>query len=86
MPLSTLTAKGQVTIPYEIRRQMGLKTGDRLEFRLDGTGQLVVRPAIQPSYKRLSGMLRHRAKERPVTIDDMRQAVRRRAATKERPR
>ncbi len=32
MPSTILTTKGQVTIPVEVRREMGLKTGDRLEF------------------------------------------------------
>lgn len=32
MPTS-VTSKGQVTVPVEVRRQLGLKTGDLLEFR-----------------------------------------------------
>jgi len=33
MPLqSTLTSKGQVTVPVEIRRKLGLRQGDRVEF------------------------------------------------------
>lgn len=29
---SSVTSKGQVTIPQEIRRRLGLRTGDRVEF------------------------------------------------------
>ena len=29
---STISSKGQVTVPLEIRRRLGLKTGDRVEF------------------------------------------------------
>jgi AbrB family looped-hinge helix DNA binding protein len=29
---ATLTSKGQITLPVEIRRRLGLKTGDILEF------------------------------------------------------
>lgn len=32
--ISTLTGKGQVTVPAEIRRALGLKAQDRLLFRL----------------------------------------------------
>ena len=32
MPISTLTSKGQVTIPKEIRSRMGLKTGTGWSF------------------------------------------------------
>jgi AbrB family looped-hinge helix DNA binding protein len=33
---TTVTRKGQVTIPVEIRRTMGLKEGDQIAFVLDG--------------------------------------------------
>lgn len=32
MELAKVTAKGQVTIPVEIRRKLGLNTGDKLLF------------------------------------------------------
>lgn len=31
---ATMTSKGQVTVPVEVRRQLGLKTGDRLLFEV----------------------------------------------------
>lgn len=33
---ATLTSKGQITVPREVRRQLGLKTGDKLLFESDG--------------------------------------------------
>ena len=86
MPISTLTSKGQVTIPKEIRSRMGLKTGDRLEFRIDDQGRVTVRPAGEPTYLRLRGMLHRYAKERPVTVEEMREAVQQGAAEKFGPR
>jgi AbrB family looped-hinge helix DNA binding protein len=33
-----VTSKGQVTIPREIRRRLGVRAGDRLEFEEDAQG------------------------------------------------
>jgi len=44
MPASTLTSKGQVTIPQEIREALQLRKGQRLDFRVDTRGRLIVEP------------------------------------------
>lgn len=41
---SVVSTKGQVTVPQEIRRRLGLKVGDRVEFVVDG-GRTTIRPA-----------------------------------------
>lgn len=33
-----MTSKGQVTVPVEIRRALGLRPGDRLAFETNGAG------------------------------------------------
>ena len=33
-----VTSKGQVTLPYEIRRAMGVRPGDKVEFETNWTG------------------------------------------------
>jgi len=38
-----ITSKGQITVPLEVRRLLGVRTGDRLLFESDGNG-LRVRP------------------------------------------
>jgi antitoxin PrlF len=35
MAFSTISSKGQVTVPVEVRTRLGLKTGDRVEFVLE---------------------------------------------------
>lgn len=37
---ATLTSKGQITIPLSIRRHLGLKPGDKLEF--DETAPILI--------------------------------------------
>lgn len=41
---STLTSKGQITVPVEIRKRLGLKRGDRVEFVVEN-GHAAFRPA-----------------------------------------
>ena len=36
MQITTITRKGQVTIPKEIREDLGLKSGDKIAFRKEG--------------------------------------------------
>lgn len=50
MPAATLTEKGQVVIPAEIRAKHGLTPGTQVEFVDEGgTIRLVVRRRVTPS-------------------------------------
>ena len=42
---NTLTSKGQVTIPKRIRDSLGLKAGSKIDFVLNESGDVVVKPA-----------------------------------------
>jgi AbrB family looped-hinge helix DNA binding protein len=44
MPFSTLTSKGQITIPNSIRKRFHLRTGNRLEFRVTKEGEIKLSP------------------------------------------
>jgi antitoxin PrlF len=41
---STMSSEGQLTVPQEIRKRLGLETGDRVEFVME-EGRTVIRPA-----------------------------------------
>jgi antitoxin PrlF len=41
---STISSKGQVTVPQEIRKRLGLEAGDRVEFVVE-EDRTVIRPA-----------------------------------------
>lgn len=43
MKASTVTVKGQVTIPREIRHRLGVKPGDRVRFREQENGVVIER-------------------------------------------
>ena len=43
MSETTLTSKGQVTVPREIRDRLGLASGDKLAFTLLSDGTIVMR-------------------------------------------
>lgn len=44
MPRAKLTSKGQITIPAEVRRALGVDTGDTLAFEVRGDYAVVSRP------------------------------------------
>jgi antitoxin PrlF len=57
---STVTSRGQVTIPKPIRDRLGIKPGMKVAFRLDGDGRAVLSaepPAAAPAnrFERLRG-------------------------------
>ena len=35
---ATITSKGQITVPREVRRMLGVRSGDKLLFESDGKG------------------------------------------------
>ena len=82
MTTSTLTSKGQVTIPKEIRDRLSLRPGDILDFRFDETGKVVIEPLSDEPLGRLPGLLAHLAAAEPVAVDAMRRALRDRARDK----
>jgi AbrB family looped-hinge helix DNA binding protein len=70
MPLlaSTITAKGQMTVPVEIRRILNLKPGDRVEFALSPDGRVFLR-ALNLPIEALFGALSHLTAD-PAYADD----------------
>jgi antitoxin PrlF len=44
MPTATITSKGQITIPAEIRKKLRLKTGDKVDFYESAEGKIIFHP------------------------------------------
>ncbi|HUP47885.1 MAG TPA: AbrB/MazE/SpoVT family DNA-binding domain-containing protein [Thermoanaerobaculia bacterium] len=76
MPRSTLTSKGQITLPKEVRDHLGLQTGDRVNFEIRD-GAVVVEPETT-DIRTLRGIARRRG--RPVTLEEMDAAIRKGAS------
>jgi len=76
MPAATLSSKGQVVIPKVIRERLGLHPGDTLDFLVQESGDVLIRPAVV-DVRSLRGML-HRPGMRPVSIEEMNRAIRER--------
>ncbi len=76
MPESTVTSKGQTTIPGEIRRHLKLKPGDRVEFVVQRDGKVVLVPATV-DVSELRGLLA--PAPRRVALKQMEAAIRKRA-------
>ena len=72
MTTATITSKGQVTIPKDVRSRLGIGTGDRVEFVeiQDGVFQIV---AVTQDVQVLKGIVPKPKK--PVTIEEMNQAI-----------
>ena len=79
MPSATLTSKGQVTIPKEVREALGLETGDRIDFVAERPGEYKVVPATR-DIRDLKGIVPKPKK--PVTVEEMNRAIARRAAAR----
>ena len=80
MPLarSKLTAQGQISIPAEVRRRLGVGPGSVLEWDQEGE-RIVVRRSGRYTSEDLHRAVFPKDRPRPRTLADMKEGVRRRA-------
>ncbi len=70
---STITTKGQITIPKDIRNILNIGKGDRVEFLVDANGAVTILPVANDIIA-LKGLV---AKpEKYVSLEDMKNAIR----------
>ncbi len=70
--LAVVSSKGQLPLPKEIRAQLGLKAGSRLDLGVNERGWLLVRPVTNNALG-LAGLLRHPG-QAAVSIEAMAEA------------
>jgi len=77
MSTATLTTKGQITIPADVRRLLNVQAGDRVEFVQIEPGRFELVPATR-SVRELKGLFGKPG--RTVSIDEMNQTIAERGA------
>lgn len=81
MASSRITSKGQITVPKAIRETLGVVPGDRIAFRVEEDGRVLVEPETG-DLRTLRGVLKPR--QGGVSVEDMAAAVRERAVKRSR--
>lgn len=71
---ATMTSKGQLTIPKQVRDRLGLHAGDRIEFVEEGDVVMLRKRTF--SLDDLGGMLSQYAGDKPIDRDDIEAARR----------
>jgi antitoxin PrlF len=83
MSTATLTSKGQITLPQDVRRSLRLQAGDKLAFVPDGEDGFRI-TAVRKEVQALRGRFAGRVAE-AVGLEEMDDAIRSEAADRRRP-
>jgi antitoxin PrlF len=75
---ATVTSKGQVTLPSELRKRLGIQKGSRIRFTIPSSGPVQVEP-VRYELEDLWRMANNGSKpERVMSFDEMNAAKARR--------
>ncbi len=69
-----VTSKGQVTLPKKLRETLGIHEGDHIEFAVKAPNNASIRKLAAPGSS--AGALKHLAKGKPLTVEEMDEAIR----------
>jgi antitoxin PrlF len=73
MTIARVSSRGRVTIPLEVRQQLAIGAGSRINFLLTANGTCVMEP-VGMSLRSLEGVF-HQARRKPVPLDDLESAI-----------
>lgn len=76
LPRSKVTAQGQISIPAEVRRKLGIGPGSILEWHEEGD-QVMVRRSGTFSSEDIHRALFGKKAPQPRTLDELREGIRR---------
>ena len=75
MHTATMTSKGQMTVPKQIRDRLRIGAGDLVDFTINDRGEIVVRAATS-DVNELRGLLRaDRTRKAAIGIEQMNAAI-----------
>ena len=75
---SKITAQGQISVPAEVRRKLGVRPGSVIEWDQEGD-KVIVRRAGRYSFEDIHRALFPKAPPKPRTTEEMKGGVRQRA-------
>ena len=77
MILSTITSKGQITIPKRIRELLHLFSGDKVEFVFNDNNEVVLKPVTKKASDVFASLSKYQ-KKAPVSIEEMNDGIKQR--------
>ena len=75
MNLAKLSANGQITVPVEVRRRLGLKSGDKILFFQNEDGEIVLSNASATAIRKAQNAFAGLAEKLGVKDEDDVQAL-----------
>lgn len=75
MAVATMTSKGQITVPVDVREALHLEAGTRVDFRLDEASGTVTLVPLTRTVDEVFGMLKGRTNGKRLSLRDMDEAI-----------
>jgi AbrB family looped-hinge helix DNA binding protein len=76
MSIATVTSKGQITLPKELRERLHIAAGERIEFRIDEESSTATLIPLNKRVEDLFGMLKRKNNRKAVTTEKMDESIR----------
>jgi AbrB family looped-hinge helix DNA binding protein len=80
MAIATITSKGQVTLPADVRRYLHLDTGERVEFCVNEENGTVLLIPLNKKVDDIFGILGKKRGKKAISAEDMNQGISKRLA------
>lgn len=72
---SRLTSQGQISVPVEVRKRLGVAPGGAITWEELDNGDIVVRRGDKLSFEEVRARFAHLRGPRPVSVEEMKRAV-----------